>query len=176
MLVPSGVRAALAVWTAHLVFRLVLAVAMRLRPRPVDPPHRLLLLRTPGARGARRTLLTGLGAYWSHVGTISTIATTDVAYAALEPREFLDLPPRPARPPVIENAGELRKRVVELDQDPDPDGGYRVNQLFCHDDLWRDALQELVAAATASWWTCAASPAGTSGAAAGIHAAHQLVR
>ena len=100
------------------------------------------------ARPARRryggTLLNRLGAYWSHVGTISTIATTDVAYAALEPREFLDLlRGRPARP-VIENAGELRKRVVEIDQDPDPDGGYRVNQLFCHDDLWREALQELV--------------------------------
>jgi hypothetical protein len=144
VLVPSGVRAALAVWTAHLVFRLVLAAAMRLRPRPVDPPHRLLLLRTPGARRYGGTLLNRLGAYWSHVGTISTIATTDVAYAALEPREFLDLlRGRPARP-VIENAGELRKRVVEIDQDPDPDGGYRVNQLFCHDDLWREALQELV--------------------------------
>ena len=37
VLIPSGIRPALAIWTAHLAFRLVLAAAMRLRPRPDRP-------------------------------------------------------------------------------------------------------------------------------------------
>ena len=143
VLIPSGIRPALAVWTAHLAFRLVLAAAMRLRPRPTDLPRRLLLLRTPGAP-QDETLLRRLGAYWRYVGTIATITRTDLASATLEPHEFLDLlRGRPARR-IVGTAGELHERVVDLDQDPDPDGRYRVGELFCRDDLWRPALQQLL--------------------------------
>lgn len=144
VLIPSGIRPALAVWTAHLAFRLVLAAAMRLRPRPTDLPRRLLLLRTPGAPQYSETLVRRLGAYWRYVGTIATITRTDLASAALEPHEFLDLlRGRPARR-IISTAGEVRKRVDDLDGDPDPAGRYRVGELFCRDDLWRPALQQLL--------------------------------
>ena len=144
VLIPSGIRPALAIWTAHLAFRLVLAAAMRLRPRPTDLPRRLLLLRTHGAPEYSDTLLCRLGAYWRYVGTIAMITRTDLASAALEPHEFLDLlHGRPARR-IVGTAGELRTRVDDLDGDPDPDGRYRVGELFCRDDLWRQALQQLV--------------------------------
>ncbi len=144
VLIPSGIRPALAIWTAHLAFRLVLAAAMRLRPRPTDLPRRLLLLRTHGAPEYSETLLCRLGAYWRYVGTIAMITRTERASAALEPHEFLDLlHGRPGRR-IAGTAGELRTRVDDLDGDPDPDGRYRVGELFCRDDLWRQALQQLV--------------------------------
>jgi hypothetical protein len=144
VLIPSGIRPAVAVWTAHLAFRLVLAAALRLRPRPTDLPRRLLLLRTPGAPQYSETLLGRLGAYWRYVGPIATITRTDLASAALEPHEFLDLLRGwPARR-IISSAGEVRKRVDDLDGDPDPDGRYRVGELFCRDDLCRPALQQLL--------------------------------
>ena len=144
VLIPSGIRPALAIWTAHLTFRLVLAAAMRLRPRPTDLPRRLLLLRTHSSPEYSDTLLCRLGAYWRYVGTIAMITRTDLASAALEPHEFLDLlDGRPARR-IVGTAGELRTRVDDLDGDPDPDGRYRVGELFCRDDLWRQALQQLL--------------------------------
>jgi hypothetical protein len=144
VLIPSGVRPALMVWTAHLVFRLVLAAAMRLCPRPTDLPRRLLLLRAPGAEQYGEALPHRLGAYWRHVGTISTIAGPDLATGALRPHEFLDLlGGRPARR-MLGTAEELRWHVVDHDQDPDPDGRYRVDELFCHRDLRREALRQVL--------------------------------
>jgi hypothetical protein len=140
VLIPSGVRPALAVWTAHLVFLLVLATGLRLRPRPSDLPRRLLLLRPLGAQRRRDALLHRLDAYWRHVGTVSTVAEPGLASAALEPHEFLDLlRGRPGRR-IVDTPGDLRYRAAEFDQDPDPDGRYRAGELFCRDDLRREAL------------------------------------
>lgn len=143
-LVHSGIRTALAVWAAYLAFRVVLAVGMRLRPRPAGPPRRLLLLRTFGAQRRSEALLRLLGAHWRQVGTISMIAGTDLASAALEPHEFLDLLRGRLARRFIGTPGELRSRVAALDDQPDPDGRYRVSELFCHDDMWRPALQQLL--------------------------------
>ena len=144
VLLPSGIRPALAVWAAYVAFRGVLAVGMRLRPRPAGPPCRLLLLLTFGARRRSEALLRSLGAHWRHVGTLSMIAGTDLVSAALEPHEFLDLLRGRLARRFIGSPGELRGRVAELDDQPDPDGRYRVGELFCHDDMWRAALQELL--------------------------------
>jgi hypothetical protein len=144
LLIPSGLRPALAVWAAYLAFRVVLAVGMRLRPRPTGPPRRLLLLRTFGAPRRSEALLRRLSAHWRHVGPVSMIAGPDLAAAALEPHEFLDLLRGRLARRFVANAYELRRRVAELDDEPDPDGRYRVGELFCHDDMWRPAMQELL--------------------------------
>jgi hypothetical protein len=89
-------------------------------------------------------LLRNLGAHWRHVGTLSMIAGTDLVSAALEPHEFLDLLRGRLARRFVGRPGELRGRVAELDDQPDPDGRYRVGELFCHDDMWRAALQELL--------------------------------
>ena len=144
VLIPAGLRPALAVWTAHLAFRLVLDAAMRLRPRTTDLPRRLLLLRTQSAAQDSETLLRRVVAHWRHVGTIATITRTDRASAALEPHEFLELLRGSPGRRVVGTAGELRAQVDDLDGDPDPDGRYRVGELFCRDDMWRQALQQLL--------------------------------
>jgi hypothetical protein len=143
VLVASGIRWALIVWAAYLAFRVVLALGMRLRPRPTDP-RRLLLLRTFGAQRRSESLLRGLGAHWRHVGPITMIGGTDLASAALEPHEFLDLLRGRLARRFIGSHGELRTRFADLDDRPDPDGRYRVGELFCHDDMWRPALQALL--------------------------------
>jgi hypothetical protein len=144
VLVPAGIGPALAVWAGHIAFRLVLAAAMRLRPRTTDLPRRLLLVRPDVAPQPSGLLLRRLDAYWRYVGTIATITRTDRAAAALEPHEFLGLlRGTPARR-IARTAGELRAQVDDVDGDPDPDGRYRVGELFCRDDLWRLALQHLL--------------------------------
>ena len=143
LLAPAGLGVVLSVWAAYVVFRLVLVVGLRLLRPPEGPPLRLLLLRTFGAQRRSELLLRRLGAHWRHLGPVQMIAGTDLVSAALDPHEFLDpLRGRLARQ-FIGDAGELRQRLDDLDEDPDPDGRYRVNELFCHDNAWRPVLREL---------------------------------
>jgi hypothetical protein len=143
-LLPAGIGAGLGAWGAYVVFRVVLAVGMRLRPRPSGPPRRLLLLRTFGAPRRSEMLLRRLGARWRHIGTIMMIAGPDLVSAALEPHEFLDLLRGRLARRFVGSPDDLRSRFAELDDRPDPDGRYRVGELFCHDDMWRPALQTLL--------------------------------
>jgi hypothetical protein len=136
---------ALAFFLAYAAFRLVVAVGLRLRKRPDDvPPLRLLLLRVFGSQRRSERLLRRLGASWRHLGPVQMIAGTDLATAALEPDEFLDSLRGPLSRQFIGNVYELDRRLDQLDLRPDPDGRYRVNELFCHDDSWRPAVQRLV--------------------------------
>jgi hypothetical protein len=41
--------------------------------------------------------------------------------------------------------GDLERRFAEVDNRPDPDGRYRVNELFCGNDGWRLAVTRLMA-------------------------------
>jgi hypothetical protein len=144
-LLNSGPLWALASGLAYLAFRLVMAAGLRLRRRSVeDAPLRLLLLRVFGRQRSSERLLGRLGASWRHLGPVQMIAGTDLAAAALEPHEFLDSLRGKLSRQFVGNADDLRSRLVQLDLGPDPDGRYRVNELFCHDDTWRPTLQELV--------------------------------
>jgi hypothetical protein len=145
MLLPSGVRWALAFWLAYVAFRLVMAIGLRLRRRPAGgAPLRLLLLRVFGAQHRSEQLLGRLGASWRHLGPVQMIAGTDLAVAALEPHEFLDsLRGRLSRQ-FVADGDDLQRRLAQLDLDPDPDGRYRVNELFCHDDTWQPTVQALL--------------------------------
>lgn len=143
-LVHSGVGWALAAWLAYVAFRVVLAVGLRLRRPAGGVPLRMLLLRVFGAQRRSELLLRRLGASWRHLGAVQMIAGTDLAAATLEPGEFLNWLRGRLDRQFVADADDLRRRVAELDFDPDPDGRYRVNELFCHDDTWRLALDELV--------------------------------
>ena len=39
---------------------------------------------------------------------------------------------------------DLDQRLAAFDNAPDPDGRYRVNELFCGDDAWREAVARLM--------------------------------
>jgi hypothetical protein len=140
----SGLGAAVGVWIAYLAFRIVMAIGLRLRPRSIGAPPRLLLLRTFGAQRRSELLLRRLSSCWRHVGTVQMIAGTDLAGATLEPHEFLDRLRGRLDRQFIGDAEHLRRRLEELDDRPDPDGRYRINDLFCHDNTWRAALHALL--------------------------------
>jgi hypothetical protein len=105
---------------------------------------RLVLLRTFGAQRRSELLLRRLGAHWRHLGPVQMIAGTDLVSAALDPHEFLDRLRGRLDRQFIGDAEQLHRRLDDLDHTPDPDGRYRVNELFCHDNAWRSALRELV--------------------------------
>jgi hypothetical protein len=136
--------AALAFWLSYLGFRLVMAAGLRLRKRSIGGvPLRLLLLRGFGAQRRSERLLHRLGASWRHLGPVQMITGPDLIAATLEPHEFLDSLRGRLNRQFVVGPDDLRRRLAQLDLDPDPDGRYRVDQLFCHEDTWRPALQEL---------------------------------
>jgi len=145
LLVPSDLGVVLSAWAAYVVFRVVIAIGFRLLRPPGEPPLRLLLLRTFGAQRRSEQLLRQLGAHWRHLGPVQMIAGPDLVSAALDLHEFLDRLRGRLDRQFIGDAEELRQRLGDVDEKPDPDGRYRVNELFCHDNAWRPALRELLA-------------------------------
>jgi hypothetical protein len=144
LLLSAGPMWALAFWLAYLAFRLVMAAGLRLRKRSVaEVPVRLLLLRGFGVQRRSERLLRRLGASWRHLGPVQMITGPDLTTATLEPRELLDSLRGRLDRQFVAGPDDLLRRLAQLDLDPDPDGRYRVDQLFCHDDTWRLSLQEL---------------------------------
>jgi hypothetical protein len=121
---------------------ILLVAAARARPSG-DPPVRLLLLRTFGSRGRSTRLFRDLTKQWRWIGSVELIIAPDLASETLEPDEFLDflygrLPQR-----FVRDDASLQQRLRTLDLKPDRDGRYRINELLCHDDTWRAAVEAL---------------------------------
>jgi hypothetical protein len=137
-------------WTGLLAFGTYLLV-VRLGLRPLgraalaQPNARLLLLRVFGAQRRSERLYDLFNARWRYRGSMQLIGGPDLATSTLEPHEFLDfLSGRLARN-FIHGGADLERRMATLDLRPDPDGRFRVNELFCDDDAWRPAVGRLMA-------------------------------
>jgi hypothetical protein len=122
----------------------LLAVGLWRRRTFDEAPARLLLLRTFGDRQRSSRLLRDLTVYWRWVGSVELITGTDLATELLEPHEFLDYLRGRLERHFVRDAADLDRRLGELDLRPDLDGRYRVNEMCCHADTWRPAVQALV--------------------------------
>jgi hypothetical protein len=107
-------------------------------------PARLLLLRAFGFRRRTERFFDLLGARWRYAGPIQLIAAPDLAGRAIGPDEFLDFLGGRLRHRFIIEPGDLDRRFAELDDRPDPDGRYRVNEFFCGNDAWQPAVKRLM--------------------------------
>jgi hypothetical protein len=68
-----------------------------------------------------------------------------VARARFEPDEFLDFLSGRLASAYINAGTDLDRRLAGLSVRPDPDGRYRVNEFFCHNDTWRETVTRLMA-------------------------------
>jgi hypothetical protein len=130
---------------AFAAFKVATVVELRRSAVRRAPARQLLLLRVfaLGARGQRMfDVLTRL---WLRAGPIALIAGPDLASSTVEPHEFLGFVGRRMARRFVRDDADLRARLASMDLRPDPDGRYRVNELFCHQDTWRDAVTALVA-------------------------------
>ncbi len=130
---------------AFAAFRTTLWYALRPLARDAweREEARLLLLRVFGNTGRSERLMRGIGRSWRHIGSIQLIAGPDLALANLEPHEFIDFVSGRLSRSFICDATDLRERMDQSQGRPDPDGRFRINEFFCHDDTWRATLQAL---------------------------------
>ncbi len=111
---------------------------------PENPPM-LLLLRVFALGRRSEALFDTFSMWWRRTGPIALICGPDLVTTGLEPHEFLDfLGGRHARR-FVRDADDLDRRLAAIDRRADPDGRFRVNELFCHADNWRLSVRRLAA-------------------------------
>jgi hypothetical protein len=121
--------------------RLVLRWAVRRAPPPLPP---LLLLRVfkPSARSEE--FMDRFLARWRFAGPVWMIAGPDLAGAYMEPDEFFLFIQRKLHERFITRHDEIHARVEALDNQRDPDGRFRVNDLYCSNSTWKATASALI--------------------------------
>jgi hypothetical protein len=126
-------------------YKLLQILLMRVLIRPdAEKGKSLLLLRVFGHRKRSRQLLDRYLFGWRFQGPIHMIAGTDLASETIEPHEFLAFLGRKLNTVFVKNGDELQTQLANLDVVADPDGRYRVNDFFCFDNVWKEALLALL--------------------------------
>jgi hypothetical protein len=134
--------ASLAAFPAYyLTKRMLLRVA---RGGQSAHPPALLLLRVFGHDRRTERLLDGMTRRWRCIGPIYLIAGRDVALRTIDPQDFYSFLSGRLSRAFVKDEADLAARLDALDRDPDPDGRYRINQFFCHQNTWKGVLDELV--------------------------------
>lgn len=141
-----GAVGVLAAIVPLLAWRLTLAAGLRPLVREAEnrPEFRLLLLRVFGFGRRSRRLLDLLGARWRLIGSIDLIAAPDLASRTIEPATFMGFVRGRLSAFFIQDVAQLQTRFATLDHRPDPDARYRMNPLFCGNDMWKDAVIRLM--------------------------------
>jgi hypothetical protein len=107
------------------------------RRRSTLTPRTLLLLRVFGFDRRTQRLLDGLGRRWRYIGPIRLIGGPDLADTTIEPHEFLEFLNGRLSRAFITDRNHLERRLAANPTRPDPDGLFRIDDFFCHDDTWR---------------------------------------
>jgi tetratricopeptide (TPR) repeat protein len=128
------------------VYSLLIHVALRLLVRGIARPsnRRLLLLRTFGFQKRTERLFDAIGQRWRFHGAVLMIAGTDLASRTINPADYLRFLGGRLRQRFIRTDSDLERNLERLDDQPDPDGRYRVSELFCGDHAWYKALVALL--------------------------------
>jgi hypothetical protein len=119
------------------------------RAGPSAPVRVLLLLRVFGFDRRAQRLLDDVGRRWRHLGPVRLIGGPDLAYATLEPHEFFEFLSGRITRAFVKGRGDLERRLSGRVTAPDPDGLFRVEDFFCHEDTWRAVVSGLIGEADA---------------------------
>ena len=129
---------------AFLAYRLsVFAVLHRVRP-PEAAPRRLLLLRVFGYQGRTESLFDRVAQAWRLHGPVQLIAGVDLAMRTADPGDILALLDGRLAELYVRTPQGVRERLQRLDLTPDPDGRFRINEVYCHENTWRPTLEALL--------------------------------
>jgi len=132
-----------------LLVPLVLVVpGMRLGRRvPAVRPPALLVLRVFQRDRAVSALFDRVIERWRLTGNTMLIAGTDLLERTIDAEDIYGFLGRRLRDRFVLQPGELDARLAAFDLERDLDGRHRINEVYCHDSTWRQALDALVARA-----------------------------
>jgi hypothetical protein len=110
---------------------------------PADPPT-LLVLRVFQHDAQVEKLFDQVIERWRLTGNTVLIAGTDLISRTLDPDDLFTYFSGHLADRFVADTARLSRQLAELDLLPDPDGRYRVNELYCFDTTWQAALAALV--------------------------------
>ena len=137
---PSNLQLAAASVSALLVYWLVTRYGLQ----PLRSNRRLLVLRVFAQDSRGERLMDELEYRWRFIGPIALIGGTDMAAHTIDPAKAANFLRGRMKGGFVPNAEVLSRRVNNFDDEPDPDGRYRVNEFFCFSDVWQLAVQRLL--------------------------------
>lgn len=105
---------------------------------------RLLLLRVFGFQARTETLFDRVAQQWRFHGPVQLIAGVDLAMRTVDPGDILAFVSGRLGERYVKTSDDVGRRMGQLDMQRDPDGRFRVNELYCRDDTWRPTLQALL--------------------------------
>ena len=114
----------------------------------LSPPRAgpmLLVLRVFRRDAEVQALFDDVVEAWRHRGPSCLIAGTDLALRTLEPEELFAFVSGRLHERFIGSEAALAQRIRSLDLAADPDGRFRINEFYCFDSTWQQALDGLVA-------------------------------
>ena len=121
----------------------VMSVNARSQRRGGRPPT-LLVLRVFQHDAQVQALFDHVIERWRLSGNTVLIAGTDLADRTLDGDDIFTFLDGGLAGRFIRSAAEIAPRLAAFDLAPDADGRYRVNECYCHDSTWQDALNVLV--------------------------------
>jgi hypothetical protein len=107
----------------------------------------LLVLRVFKRPAKSEAFVDRLLSYWRFAAPVYLIGGADLAGANIEPDEFFAFIRGRLASKFIRDATEIPVLLDRLDHARDPDGRFRVNELFCVEGVWRPAVKTLIAKA-----------------------------
>jgi hypothetical protein len=138
-------RIALFVLLAWCLWRLVqragLWWAVRRAPPPLAP---LLLLRVFKPSNRSEAFIDRFLARWRFAAPCWMIAGPDLAGAYMEPDEFFAWLRRRLAERFIRRAGQIAPTLDALDATRDPDGRFRVFEMFCTNTTWKPTVLAMI--------------------------------
>ena len=130
---------------AFLAYRFSVLAVLRGGGRPADlAPRRLLLLRVFGYQARTESLFDRVAQAWRFHGPVQLIAGVDLAMRTADPGDLLALLDGRLAELYVSTPGEVSHRLARLDLRTDPDGRFRINEVYCYDNTWRPTLEALL--------------------------------
>lgn len=131
--------------TAPVAFAAYKIVLITLRVPSPQKSQGLTFLRVFSLGRRSERMLDAVAGYWRHIGSVQMITGPDVAHSTVQPHQFLDFLSRRLSAHFVRDAESLERSLAGTDRGADPDGRFRVNSFFCHEDTWQRVLPRLVA-------------------------------
>ncbi|MCB1880204.1 MAG: hypothetical protein KDI54_09135 [Gammaproteobacteria bacterium] len=129
-----------------IVYRLVLSLMTRMFKQTRTAAQGLTFLRVFSLGRRSDALLSEIAGYWRYLGSVQMITGPDVVNSTVQPHQFLDFLSGRLSSHFIRDTDSLAVSLAQRERAPDPDGRFRINNLFCHEDSWQPALSQLVRA------------------------------
>ncbi len=126
------------------VFGIVVRLGWRRLRRDEQPGVRMLLLRSFTLGGRSDRFVQEFETLWRGIGSVQLIGGADLALSTLEPHELLDFLRGRAGRYFVHSQADVDARIGALDYQRDPDGCFRVNDMYCVDAVWQYAVDRLL--------------------------------